>query len=228
MQLQRAGGAPASATGGTDLRIKGMRCLAVFLLGASLLGCASKPAPSGQDNLCRVFEQHPRWYDHALASEKKWGTPIAVQMAFVHQESAFQARARPPRTRILGVIPGRRPSSAYGYAQAQDPAWEDYRKATGSRMARRSNMGDALDFVGWYNDMSHRRLGLAKNDARNLYLAYHEGHTGYQRGNWRSNSSLQGVAARVEQRASRYGEQLAVCESDLRCRRWYQVQPFCG
>lgn len=210
------------------MRIGGMRILMVLLLAAGLLGCASKRAPNGQDNLCRIFEQHPRWYDYALSSERKWGTPIAVQMAFVQQESAFQARARPPRTRILGVIPAGRPSSAYGYAQAQDPAWEDYRKATGSRMARRSNMEDALDFIGWYNDVSHRRLGLAKHDARNLYLAYHEGHTGYQRGNWRRNSSLQNVAVRVELRASSYGDQLRVCETDLRCRRWYQVRPFCG
>lgn len=202
---------------------RGCFLLLVLLL---LAGCASRP-PQDQDNLCQIFSQHPRWYDHALASERRWGTPIAVQMAFVQQESSFRARARPDRNRVLGVIPGRRPSSARGFAQAQDPAWSDYQRATGNRRARRSNMADALDFIGWYNDVSHRRLGIAKNDAYRLYLAYHEGHTGYQRGGWRNNSQLQAIASRVDQRAMRYQRQLAGCEDQFRCRRWYQLRPFC-
>lgn len=201
--------------------------LPLMLLCASLLaGCATRP-PQQQDNICQIFAEHPRWYDYARASEKRWGTPIAVQMAFVQQESSFQARARPERNRVLGIFPGRRPSSARGYAQAQDPAWQDYQRATGNRGARRSNMSDALDFIGWYNDVSHRRLGLARNDAFHLYLAYHDGHTGFQRGGWRNNRQLQDIARRVEQRAATYASQLPACESRLRCRRWYQVRPFC-
>ncbi|MCC5864406.1 MAG: lysozyme-like domain containing protein [Wenzhouxiangella sp.] len=189
-------------------------------------GCATRP-PQDQDNLCNIFAENPRWYDHARASERRWGTPIAIQMAFVQQESSFRARVRPERRRHLGVIPGRRPSSARGYAQAQDPAWSDYQQATGNRRARRSNMADALDFIGWYNDVSHRRLGLAKNDAYHLYLAYHEGHTGFQRGAWRNNRQLQSIASRVDARALAYQRQLNGCEQRFRCRRWYQVRPFC-
>ncbi len=202
--------------------------LALLLIVCAVIlgGCATRP-PQQQDNICSIFNQHPRWYDYALASERRWGTPIAVQMAFVQQESSFRARARPERNRILGIIPGRRPSSARGFAQAQDPAWQDYQQATGRRGARRSNMRDALDFIGWYNDVSHRRLGLAKNDAFHLYLAYHDGHTGFQRGGWRNNQQLQGIARRVEQRAATYQRQLPACESRLRCRRWYQIRPFC-
>ena len=200
--------------------------LALVLCAAIVSGCATRP-PQQQDNICSIFQQHPRWYDYALASERRWGTPISIQMAFVQQESSFRARARPERNRILGVIPGRRPSSARGFAQAQDPAWQDYQQATGRRSARRSNMRDALDFIGWYNDVSHRRLGLAKDDAFHLYLAYHDGHTGFQRGGWRNNRQLQDIARRVEQRAATYERQLAACESRLRCRRWYQIRPFC-
>lgn len=203
-------------------------CRLPFLVLSALLlvSCASSP-PRQQDNICSVLAENPRWYDHARASERRWGTPIAVQKAFVQQESSFRARARPDRRRHLGIIPGRRPSSARGYAQAQDPAWQDYQAATGNRRARRSNMADALDFIGWYNDVSHRRLGLAKDDAFNLYLAYHEGHTGYQRGAWRNNRQLQSTASRVDQRAMSYQRQLQSCEDRFRCRRWYQVRPFC-
>ncbi len=198
-------------------------CLTVI----GLAGCASGP-PSNQDNLCDIFDEQPRWYDHARASERKWGTPIAVQMAFVQQESAFRSHARPARGRFLGIFPGRRPSSAQGFAQVQDPAWSDYRQATGNHFSRRSNMDDALDFIGWYNSVSHQRLGLARNNAYDLYLAYHEGHGGYQRGTWRDKPQLRATASRVDQRALNYQRQLAQCEEQLRCRRWYQFWPFCG
>lgn len=191
-----------------------------------LAGCASRP-PSDPDNICNIFRQYPHWYDAARDSESRWGTPIPVQMAFVHQESAYQHRARPKRRKILGFIPGSRPSSARGYAQAQDPAWKDYVRATGNRGARRTRIDDALDFIGWYNSVSQSRLGLAPADARNLYLAYHEGHTGYQRGGWKHNGGLQNVAGRVANRASQYTTQLAACEDEFRCRRWYQFWPFC-
>ena len=203
-----------------------MRNLTLLGLGLLLTACASSP-PRDQDNICQIFAENPRWYQYAKASEQRWGTPISVQMAFIQQESSFRARARPDRRRHLGFIPGRRPSSARGYAQAQDPAWQDYQAATGNRRARRSNMADALDFIGWYNDVSHRRLGLAKNDAFHLYLAYHDGHTGFQRGGWRNNHQLKAIASRVDQRAMNYQRQLNACQDRFRCRRWYQVWPFC-
>ncbi len=209
-----------------SFRVKPFLAVALMALVLVVTGCATSPPPR-QDNICQILDHNPRWYDYAHASEKRWGTPIPVQMAFVQQESSFRARARPERNRILGIIPGRRPSSARGYAQAQDPAWQDYQQATGNRRARRSNMKDALDFIGWYNDVSHRRLGLAKNDAYHLYLAYHDGHTGYQRGGWRNNGQLKSIASRVDQRAQSYTRQLPTCESDFRCRRFWQFWPFC-
>lgn len=189
-------------------------------------GCATTP-PRQQDNICQMFRQYPSWYDHTLASQKRWGTPISVQMAILQQESSFRAGARPERTRLLGFIPWRRPSSAKGYAQAQDPAWQDYLDATGQMFARRSSFADAVDFVGWYNSVSNRRLNLAKNDAYNLYLAYHEGHSGYQSGAWRNKSALQGIARKVERQAAQYQSQLQTCQEEFHCRRWYQIWPFC-
>ena len=73
------------------------------------------------------------WYSSAQAAEKRWGIPIAVNMAVIYQESSFKARARPNRSKILWVLPGRRPSSAYGYAQALDSTWNDYKKFSGKQ-----------------------------------------------------------------------------------------------
>lgn len=200
----------------------------LFVLFVTLMsGCATRP-PERTDNLCDIFEQQPGWYDYARESEQRWGTPISIQMAFVNQESTFRAKARPPRTLLLGFIPWTRPSSAYGYAQAQDPVWGEYIAAEGTLFSRRTHMKYALDFIGWYNDNSHRRLGIAKTNAQHLYYAYHEGQGGYRRGTWRSKPGVLRSARRVSEKASRYGRQLESCEQRFRCRHFWQIGPFCN
>ena len=207
----------------------GVRALLVLALIALTAGCAVRgPAPPpNQDNLCEIFRENPRWYDYARDSEQKWGTPIATQMAFIQQESSFRSHVRPDRKRVLGVVPGRRPSSAYGYAQAQDPVWGEYRADARSLTARRTHMKHATDFVGWYNVRTQRMTGVSLQNAEHLYLAYHEGQGGYIRGTWRNKPGVQRSARQVAERADRYERQLASCESEFRCRRFYQVAPFC-
>ena len=204
------------------------RLLMIAAASLLLFGCASTP-PQRQDNLCEIFEQEPGWYDHAYDSERRWGIPIPVQMAIVQRESSFRARARPERTKLLGFIPWRRPSSAAGYAQAQDPAWGEYLEMTGRSawFTSRADMADALDFIGWYNYTSHQRLGIARDDAYRLYLAYHEGRTGYERGSWRDKPKVRQTARQVADRAERYARQLPACEEEFRCAAWWKIWPFC-
>ncbi len=190
------------------------------LLALLLAGCATAP-PSRPDNLCAIFQEKPAWWKAAKKAERKWRLPVPVGMAFIHRESSFRSDAKPPRKRFLGVLPGRRSSSAFGYAQATDEAWKDYRKATGARFAERDDIADALDFIGWYNDRSHRKLGIAKNDAYRLYLAYYSGPGGYARGTWRGNSAVQGYAKKVVDRTKRYSNQLGRCEGRLKKRWWW-------
>lgn len=197
-----------------------------LLLLSALFGCAANP-PRQQHDLCAVFEQHPNWYDYAKKSEHRWGVPAHIQMAFVHHESGYRHNAKPPFEWFL-FIPLGRPSSAKGYAQIQDPAWRDYKQATGGLFKSRSDMKDALDFIGWYNDKSNRTLGISKWDPKNLYLAYHEGHGGYRRGTYRNKQWLLNIADRVDRTARNYGAQLNRCEAQYRCRRWYQFSPFCS
>ncbi len=202
-----------------------LRYVQILLLLFGLIGCAADP-PRKQHDVCMVFEQYPDWYDYARASEKKWGVPAHILMAFVRHESNYRHNAKPPFEWFL-FIPLGRASSAKGYAQIQDPAWQDYRQATGGLFKSRSDMEDALDFIGWYNDKSHRLLGISKWDPRNLYLAYHEGHGGYRRGTYRSKKWLLQVAGRVDSTAREYGAQLRRCDERFRCRHWYQAWPFC-
>ena len=88
--------------------------------------CTTAP-PENVENICAIFEEKRGWYKSAKKSEKRWGTPVHVQMSIIRQESTFQADARPPRGQLLGFIPWKRPSNAYGYAQALDGTWDWYR-----------------------------------------------------------------------------------------------------
>ncbi|NNL86335.1 MAG: hypothetical protein HKP27_11810 [Myxococcales bacterium] len=209
--------------------MSGARRIATFgLLGVACVvaGCATPP-PSQHGNLCAVFGQYPSWYDYAEKAEKRWGTPKHIQLAFVQQESSFRSNAKPPFRWFL-FIPLGRASSAKGYAQAQDAVWDEYQAERGSLFRSRGDMEDALDFIGWYNHNSHRRLGISKGDARNLYLAYHEGHGGYRRGSHKKKPSLLRVAEKVARRAGRYSAQLNACGSNFRCRKLWQIGPLCS
>ncbi len=141
--------------------------------------------------------------------------PVALQMAFMKQESGFDADAQPPRRKFLGLIPTTRPSSAYGYSQALDSTWEGYMRDTGNDGADRDDFEDAIDFIGWYCTVSHKKLGIAKNDAYNQYLAYHEGQGGYSRRTYERKDWLLKVARKVEAQTQRYNEQLARCGARL-------------
>jgi len=180
---------------------------------AVLGGCATAP-PKDQSDLCEIFREKPGWYDDAVDMQDEWGTPIQISMAFIKQESSFRHDAKPPKDYLLGFIPWGRVSSAYGYAQAQDPAWEDFQKATGHGGSR-TDFADSLMFIGWYTSETQRQLGVSKWDAYNQYLAYHEGRGGYKRKSYQAKPSLIRVARKVEQQAKDYGWQLKQCRQEL-------------
>jgi hypothetical protein len=195
-----------------------------FLLLASLLlgGCASPP-PSNVNNVCSIFKQYPQWYSHALDVQKRWRVPVAVQMAIIHQESKFNARAKPPRTKLLWVIPWKRPSTAYGYAQALNGTWAHYKNSSGGGglFSSRNDFYDGVDFIGWYANQAYIKAGIPRTDAYSLYLAYHEGIGGYQRKTYLRKNWLIPVAHKVSARAQIYQAQLNSCQRSLSSKSWY-------
>lgn len=185
--------------------------LTIAVSGIVLSGCSSTPAPKKSiDNICSIFYYEDDWKDGAQNSYHKWGTPPWIQLAIVHQESKFKAEARPPVKKVLGISMGRT-SSAYGYAQATDEAWYDYQRQTGKWNAKRNNIKDALDFIGWYNHQSYKRLKIPKNDPFKQYLAYHEGQTGYQQRTYLKKDWLPPVAKKVANRSRLYARQYQQC-----------------
>ena len=179
-----------------------------------LSGCFSTPAVT-VNNICNLMDEEVSWYRSVKASEKKYGAPAHVQLAIMYQESHFASDAKPPREKLFGVVPWFRPTTAYGFAQAKDETWEWYQLKTGNHSADRDDFNDAADFVGWYINQSSRLAGIAKSDAYNQYLAYHEGHNGFNKKSYKAKPWLMKVARNVDDNAQRYKRQLDQCASEL-------------
>lgn len=187
--------------------IKHTRTLACSLIALALTGCATtntKP-PSEMANACSILREKRGWEKHVFEAARTWGVTPGTILAFMRQESGFRHDARPVDRS------GNRLSSAYGYSQALDGTWEQYERAQGG--GKRKSFEDSADFIGWYLDHISKQTGVTKTDARNLYLAYHEGPGGYRRGTHNSKAWLLQVATRVGTQAGTYDGQLRGCEA---------------
>lgn len=184
-----------------------------LVLLALLGSCGSREfsAPRDLENACNILSERPEYRRAFKRVEDKYGVPMPALMAIIYQESKFIGNNRPPHQYALGVIPIGRQSSATGYSQALDGTWDEYLAATGNRRAKREDIHDATDFMGWYMTATVRETGVQMTDVRNQYLAYHDGRNGFLRGTWRSKAWLIDVAGAVEARALRYDTQLRAC-----------------
>jgi hypothetical protein len=189
-----------------------MRGLLLSALLLVLAGCASTPIrPANPENICSIFRDKPDWRRAAQKASDKWGIPVQVPIAMMYQESSFRADAQPPRYYFLGLIPWGRVSSAYGYAQAKDETWDDYKHEAGGWFSSRDDFDDSMDFMGWYMTKSQRLAGVSKSDAYGQYLSYHEGWSGYRSRSYEGKAWLMRVASIVQARADRFAGQLRTC-----------------
>jgi hypothetical protein len=188
-----------------------MRYFAILLI--LVLGSCSGDGnrPSDVDNACVIKNEKPSWYRATETVEQRWGVPPSVQLATIYYESKFRHDARTRREYMFGFIPAGHQSSAYGFSQALDGTWEWYQKETGNRGADRDDFSDSVEFMGWYMDQSYQRNGIAKDDAYNQYIAYHEGHTGFARGDHKNDSYVRNYARLVQNKADEYQQQLESC-----------------
>ena len=166
-------------------------------------------------NSCILFKEKKFWYKDAKKSYDSWGVPISLQLAIINQESSFSQYAKPKRNKIIGIIPWKRPTTAFGFAQVVNPTWEWYKNKTGNHNASRANFGDITDFIGWYVTQTNIILGIPKDDAYNQYLAYHEGQQGYKNKSFRDKEWLKKAAKNVKKKSLLYNSQLVECEKKL-------------
>ena len=186
------------------------RLFALLLISVTVCACSTTP-PKKPNDLCEIFKEKDNWYDDAQDVYKRRGVPINIAMAFMYHESGYVDDARPPMRWFL-FIPYGRGSSAYGYAQAQDPVWDDYVSEAGVFFSSRDDFADSLDFISWYILKTNKVNNVKINDVYNQYLNYHEGWGGYKKKTHAKNKSLQQLARRVEKTAGSYAKQLRNCD----------------
>tara|TARA_B100000989_G_scaffold14240_1_gene9478 strand:+ start:2111 stop:2710 length:600 start_codon:yes stop_codon:yes gene_type:complete len=182
--------------------------LLIFFL---LISCSS--IPNNTANSCSIFDQRYLWYKHTKNVEKKWGTPIYIQLAIIKMESDFDWLAKPARQKIFKVIPYKRPSSSFGYSQAVKGTWEQYKKETGNNLATRVRFKDSVDFIGWYTNKTESILNISKKDAFKQYIAYHEGWGNFKY--YKKNKKVIGLANKVKKQSEIYEKQLIKCKNSL-------------
>tara|TARA_B110000003_G_C16448179_1_gene456826 strand:- start:19 stop:618 length:600 start_codon:yes stop_codon:yes gene_type:complete len=183
----------------------------LFFLVILISGCSS--VPKNTSNSCSIFDERYLWYKYTKKSEKKWGTPVYLQLAIIKMESDFDWLAKPPRHKLFKVIPYKRPSSSFGYSQAVNGTWEQYKKETGNKFAVRTRFKDSVDFIGWYTNKTEKILKISKKNAFEQYVAYHEGWGGFK--NYKDNKKIISLAKRVEKQSDIYKKQLSKCGSSL-------------
>ncbi len=190
----------------------------IFIFSIFILISACSSIPQNTSNSCSIFNERYLWYKYVKKTEKKWGTPIYVQLAIIKMESDFDWMAKPPRQKLFKVIPFKRPSSSFGYSQAVKGTWEQYKKETGNKLATRARFKDSVDFIGWYTDKTESLLKISKKDAFKQYLAYHEGWGGYK--NYKSNQKVIGLAKKVKKQSDKYKSQLKKCQKRLNKKKY--------
>ena len=182
--------------------------LFLFLL---ISACSSIPKNTADG--CSIFSERYLWYKHAKKTERKWGTPISLQLAIIKMESDFDWLAKPPRHKLFKVIPYKRKSSSLGYSQAVKGTWEQYKNETNNPIATRVRFKDSVDFIGWYTNKTEKILKISKKDSFRQYIAYHEGWGNYK--NYKKNAKVVSLAKRVELQTNKYRKQLSDCKQRL-------------
>ena len=152
------------------------------------------------NDACRILKQNKDWFKASKRVANKWGIPISVQLAVIKHESTFNPDA------------AAKTSTAYGYAQALNGTFGDYKKATDNSTALRSSYYDSVDFIGWYFSKTTGALKHSAYDAQTFYLAYHDGIGGYKKGTFKSKKWLVEKAGKVQELSNTYRLQINKCK----------------
>jgi len=179
--------------------IRALFTVGLFMSALAAGGNTARASASDITDACVIFEERSDWQDAAKAAAKKWQVSVPAILAFIHRESRFKADA------------ASKVSTAYGFAQALDGTWAQYKKSTKDHTVDRANFADSADFIGWYMTLTKDRLGIPLHNVSAHYIAYHEGHGGYKSNRWTEKPALIRVTQKVTQMAATYEGQLLAC-----------------
>ncbi len=187
--------------------------LIILLVISLLASCSTAPKThNGIKNACDIYNRHKTWKKAFDNAYDEYGVPPQLIMSFIYQESSFRHNAKPKKKTFLGIRT-RRISSAYGFPQALDKTWKWYKQTTGRSGADRDNLPDAVRFIGWYVSKNNQKSGVSKWNAREQYLAYHDGMGGYLKKTYLKKPWLVKTAKIVGKRAYKYRQDLSSCSN---------------
>ena len=184
-----------------------------FLIFSLLVSCSS--IPKNTQNACSIFSERYLWYKHAKNSSEKYGVPVHLILAFVNKESGFNRWAKPERTKLFKIIPYKRPSSSFGYSQAIDKTWDQYKIETNNMLALRSRFKDSVMFIGWYINKTHQMNKIPLNDSYRQYLNYYLGWGNYANKTYQTDKKAILFARSVQKQSNIYRNQLIKCQKNL-------------
>jgi hypothetical protein len=193
--------------------MKKVRVLIVFLL-ILLSGCTSlfieSNSTSHPSNACNILKENNDWLNATKQTYKKWSIPASIQLSFIKTESSFIFNARPIKRE--GFFFDDYYSSAFGFSQALDGTWLEYKQSTSNYNAKRTSFSDSVDFIGWYLNNVSKQSRIKKHDIYNLYLAYHEGISGWKRGSYKKKKWLVAKAKKIKSNTLLFSKQLRNCD----------------
>lgn len=152
------------------------------------------------DDACKMLNQNKDWFKSSLLSYRRWGVPISTQLAVIKTESSFNNDA------------SAKTSTAYGFAQALNGTFKEYKEETGNANAVRSSYRDSVDFIGWYFSKTTTQINHSSYDAESFYLAYHEGIGGYKNKTYLKKDWLVKKAKQTQRLANKYRIQINKCK----------------
>ena len=189
-----------------------------FLIFSLLVSCSS--IPKNTQNACSIFSERYLWYKHAKNSSEKYGVPVHLILAFVNKESGFNRWAKPERTKLFKIIPYKRPSSSFGYSQAIDKTWDQYKNETNNMLALRSRFKDSVMFIGWYINKTHQMNKIPLNDSYRQYLNYYLGWGNYANKTYQTDKKAILFARSVQKQSNIYKNQLIKCQKNLNKKKY--------
>jgi hypothetical protein len=172
----------------------------IFVAIALLL--APSLAQAQTSDACALLARNDGWSDDLKAAQTKWSVTPGTMLAVLDQESRFN-----PAARGAGAS-GANPERNFGFAQANLRTWNWFLRETGRASGARTDFGLSVDFVGWHFATMERRIGAARTNVIEHYLAYKMGEGGYRRG---APASARAIASRLASRARAFDGQLTGC-----------------
>ena len=91
----------------------GLRSALLGALIVFLAACTTTP-PAEVSDVCQIFREKTGWYEDAKKSRARWGVPVSVSMAFMHQEFSLRRDGQAAAEKLWGVIPGLDPLTRTG------------------------------------------------------------------------------------------------------------------